>query len=202
MEQGWREGMTLEVLSEEGTMLFSGALAQWGRDWMALERFSGAAALPVLVEGGCVSVRGLEDGRLCAMAVVAESSPRVCRLGQLAVLPPLNRRRHVRREVQAAAEFQGEEGLLQACQLRNISLGGAYVVSAQAYTAGEPLTLRLPLEEGTVSLPGQVVRVEEQADGQFAYGFQFSQLQDIQVHYLTQDLLALQQDLRERIEDD
>lgn len=202
MERGWREGMALELSSEEGTVLFTGALSGWDEDGLTLERLPGAAALPILEVGACVAVRGVEDEPLDLAATVAESSPLVCRLGRLAVLPPLNRRRHVRQELQTAAEFQGEEGLLQACQIRNISLGGACVVSSQVYRVGEELTLQAALGETAAVLPGQVVRAEERADGQFSYGFQFSNLQDTQVHYLTRDLLALQRDVREKLLDE
>ena len=171
------------------------------RLWLLLP---GAAALPLLEAGRCVAVRGTEAGEepLYMAATVAESSPLACRLGRLAVIPPLNRRRHVRQEVQAPAEFQGEEGLLQACQLRNISLGGACVVSPRSCAVGEELVLRTALGETPLTLPGQVVRVEERDDGQFVYGFQFSCLQDTQVCYLTRDLLALQRDVRERLIDE
>ena len=141
-------------------------------------------SLPVLDKGSSVRIRGYTRSMMPfnLNASVIQSCLTSCTLGELKLIPYQNSRSYLRQPVDVPGDlYRLNDSYLnspQECQVLDIGVGGARVVSARSYPVGTQLRLGLELLEGSgyMTFPGQVVRVREKSDGRYEYGFLFAQL--------------------------
>ena len=199
--------MPLDLLTKDGDALFTGKLSNYRKDSLSIERIAGTLNFPILEKGRLVKVHGytqdLEPFNLKARVV--ESNMVSCTLGDLELIPYINYRENIRHPVSTLAGFYSMEDTYlswpQECEIRDISLGGACVISASTYEVGTPLKLRLELikDGGHMTLRGKIVRAKKLEDGRSEYGFLFAQLRQTQVNYLNNDLQSLQKETEKKL---
>ena len=77
----------------------------------------------------------------------------------------LEKRKHPRMPCSAPIEYATQDGTFRNLS-RDVSIGGLFVETWDAFSVGEKITVTLPVEkQKPVKLKGEVVRVERQGIG-------------------------------------
>lgn len=195
-------GTPIEVMTEDGTVLFTGRPTAFDATQLLLERLPGALSLPILEEGLSIRLRGfsraMEPLNFCGR--VEQSGTVSCKVNQLQYIPYQNSRGSQRQPVKVNAQLYAVEDTRldrpQPCQLVNISTGGACVTCACRYPEGKAVRLRMEMVrgEGYMSFVGQVVRAQEREEGGYEYGILFAQLRRSQINSLLKDIAEYQKE--------
>ncbi len=94
-----------------------------------------------------------------------------------------NQRKFPRYAIEATVTYQTQKGTTQS-QVQNLSLGGVCIHCEEAEEIGKQinLTLSFPEQEGTVSIPSEVIWVNRQSPKEM--GLRFLSLTQQQLHWL------------------
>ena len=151
-----RQGSTLTLVRDEPPCLTEAVLSGYTPDELLFTRVVGATSLPVLQPGETLRIQGMEEHD--------------------------QRRNRVRENIIRPAElYHLDDKYLrnpEPCQLRDITLDGARVISTYDYKVGEKVRFRVELYEkaGHISSIGEIVRSRPMADGLTEYGILFANL--------------------------
>lgn len=194
-----REGMSLDVLTQDGGLLLTGKLTSLSAGTLKIERLPGWLSFDTIDAGEKVSIRGynikMEQFRLSA--VIEESSRIVCRLKDVKLDKVSNQRLSFRLTLNTPASlYRRDDESLQNpedCTLIDISTGGACVESEYIHEENDVLYLRVKLEDyEPMKFFGQIVRASEQDIGRYRYGILFAQLPEAELTALTRTLYNIQ----------
>lgn len=196
-------GMRTEVTAMDGRMLFVAKLMSLHGRQAELHQYS-QAAVPPGEEPLPVRIRGYSDRDKKAVYLEGVITPlpqekwavselTVCRVG--------NDRAFFRLDTNLDATATMFSGLAMGekpCTLLNISIGGAYLRSAQRYHQGDKFLLKVRLLEDRPesAMFAEVVRVIEPERGGFEYGCRFLELTEADQEQITQNIFAVQREKR------
>lgn len=199
--------MPIDLMAGEDTVLLTGKLSFFDADRLVLKRLPRMMSLPVLDKGSSVRIRGYTRSMMPfnLNASVIQSCLTSCTLGDLKLIPYQNSRSYLRQPVDVPGDlYRLNDSYLnspQECQVLDIGVGGARVVSARSYPVGTQLRLGLELLEGSgyMTFPGQVVRVREKSDGRYEYGFLFAQLVKRKADSLERTIAEVQKKMKKTL---
>ena len=193
-------GMRVEATSEDGRVFFVARLLELRGDRAQLEPGADGSLMTRSDEPVKVTLRGYssKEGR----AVSMEGSVRVgigklWQVENLALLDSQTEHRvNVRVEIDIPGSFtvEGRSGVPEeSCQLRNMGMGGACLISQARRDVGDKLRLRIGrlLELDGTPLPCQIVRIEERKAGSFVYGCRFADVDEETERRLFRAMYAL-----------
>lgn len=198
-------GMPVEVMTDFDTVLLFGRLTEASPAHLKIERMLDDVCFPVLNEGRTVLVRGYDErmAPFILRAVVAGSSGFGCTLEYLERIDYKTERKLVRYPLCPPGAVHVLDDSLpersRLCQLLNISVGGACVVSEQPYVSGQSLRIRIGPAEDSAAYPCQIVRVTPRRGGFFEYGLWFVHLDRELRRNLTRDIQAIQEETGKRL---
>lgn len=196
--------MRVEVTTKDGQMLFVAKLMYPQRHTAELHQYS-ELDVPLLkdlseTEALPVHIRGYHDRLRKAVYMEGFISPmpkHIWLVSHLYVARVGNDRAFFRLDTDLPAsvsKFSGRNAGDFPCRLRNISVGGARIVSEQRYWEGDKLLLTVKLlEDRDPSIMYcQVLRVIEHEDAPFEYGCQFLELNEADQDRITENIFAAQ----------
>lgn len=179
-----RQGSTLTLVRDEPPCLTEAVLSGYTPDELLFTRVVGATSLPVLQPGETLRIQGMDEGftQVTLKAKVKESTRVMLKVTDMEVEEHDQRRNRVRENIIRPAElYHLDDKYLrnpEPCQLRDITLDGARVISTYDYKVGEKVRFRVELYEkaGHISSIGEIVRSRPMADGLTEYGILFANL--------------------------
>lgn len=179
-----RLGSTLTVVREPPSCLMEAVLSDYSPDELVFTRVVGSTSLPVLQPGEILRIQGMDEGftQVTLKATVKESTRVILKVTDMEVEEHDQRRNRVRENIVRPAElYQLNDKYLknpEPCQLRDMTLDGARVISTYDYTVGEKVRFRVELYEkaGHISSIGEIVRSRPMTDGLTEYGILFANL--------------------------
>ena len=193
-------GMRVEATSEDGRVFFVARLLELRGDRAQLEPGADGSLMTRSDEPVKVTLRGYssKEGR----AVSMEGSVRVgigklWQVENLALLDSQTEHRvNVRVEIDIPGSFtvEGRSGVPEeSCQLRNMGMGGACLISQARRDVGDKLHLRMGrlLELDNTPLPCQILRIEARKAGSFVYGCRFLDVDETTERRLFRTMYAL-----------
>ena len=200
-ELAWSEdlevysGMQVEVSSDDGRMFLAAGLTDLRGDRAQLKpRMDGS----LLTKGDGpipVTIRGFSsrENRAVVMKGRVRLSPGGSwQVERLALVKKRDNRASVRIDVDLDG-FLSFEGLQEPCHVVNMSTGGVCVSTPVRHNVGEKLILwlTLPVESGTLTLPFQILRINERRHGYFEYGCKFLEMDGEQEDRLIRSIFEL-----------
>lgn len=197
------EGMSLDIVTGEGTELLTGRITEITTDGLALGRLPGWLSFATCPVGSEVFVRGY-NRRMQSFnmkGVVAESGRTVFRVTGLKVVKIPNQRATFRLPVNSSASIfrEDDEHLSrpEPCSLIDVSTGGACIESEYVHAEEEVVILRFKLDDyPTMTFKGQIIRGSEYRDNVYRYGVLFAQLTQDELTSLTRTMYNIQTDNR------
>ena len=200
--------MRVEVTTKDGQMLFVAKLMYPQRHTAELHQYS-ELDVPLLkdlseTEALPVHIRGYHDRLRKAVYMEGFISPmpkHIWLVSHLYVARVGNDRAFFRLDTDLPAsvsKFSGRNAGDFPCRLRNISVGGARIVSEQRYWEGDKLLLTVKLLEDrpASAMFCQVLRVIERGESNYEYGCQFLELTEEDETKITQNIFAVQRQMR------
>lgn len=189
-------GMPVEVMRDFDTVLLFGKLAAVSPDRMTIKRMSSELCFPIVKVDSALLIRCYDIRRdpVLLRVRVTSSSGTECTVGDLMLIPYKTQRKGVRYPLCPPASVSVLDGTareqLLSCQLLNISVGGACIVTGCGYDVGQALQLQIRLAETDrrVLYPCKVMRVTPRRGGRFEYGLLFEHLTKEQLRDLSQIL--------------
>lgn len=188
-------GMRVEVTTDDGRMFLAAELTDLRGDRVRLiPRIDGS----LLTKGDGpvpVTIRGFssKENRAVVMKARIRLSPSGSwQAERLALVKRGDNRASVRVSVDTDG-FLSFEGLQEPCRVVNMSTGGVCVGTPVRHNVGEKLTLwlTLPVRSGTLTLPCQILRINERRHGYFEYGCKFLEMPEEQENRLTRSIFEL-----------
>lgn len=188
-------GMRVEVTTDDGRMFLAAELTDLRGDRARLlPRMDGS----LLTKGDGpvpVTIRGFssKENRVVVMKARVRLSPSGSwQAERIALVKRGDNRASVRVDVDMDG-FLSFDGLQAPCRVVNMSTGGVCVGTPVRHNVGEKLTLwlTLPVKSGTLTLPFQIVRINERRHGYFEYGCKFLALSEEQEERLTRSIFEL-----------
>lgn len=188
-------GMRVEVTTDDGRMFLAAELTDLRGDRARLvPRMDGS----LLTKGDGpvpVTIRGFssKENRVVVMKARVRLSPSGSwQAERIALVKRGDNRASVRVDVDLDG-FLSFDGLQAPCRVVNMSTGGVCVGTPVRHNVGEKLTLwlTLPVRSGTLTLPFQIVRINERRHGYFEYGCKFLALSEEQEERLTRSIFEL-----------
>lgn len=205
--------MRVEVTTKDGQMLFVAKLMYPQRHTAELHQYS-EMEVPLLknlseAESFPVHIRGYHDRLRKAVYMEGFISPQpkhIWLVSHLYVARVGNDRAFFRLDTDLPAsvtKFSGRSAGDFPCRLRNISVGGACIVSEQRYWEGDKLLLTVKLLEDRDSsiMYCEVLRVIEKEDEPFQYGCRFLEMNDADQDKITENIFAAQLKARKGAQD-
>lgn len=193
------EGMSLDVVTEDGKLMLTGRVSAASGTSLTLERLPGWLSFETCDVGEKVSVRGFTRQMMAfnLTGTVQESTRMVFRLRDLKEQHVVNQRMSFRLPVNTeAAMFREDDEHLsrpEECILVDISTGGACVETDYIHSEEEVIQLRFKLEDYPVMVfLGQIVRGAEYSAGRYRYGVLFAQPKPEELTTLTRTLYNIQ----------
>lgn len=194
-----RREMSVEILGEDGQVMFSGVITECSRREITIGRRPGGLSFKPCEIGSGVVIQGRDSkmAQFYLRAVVAESSRIHIRLKDLVQEVRDDLRDTFRLAVNTPITifyYDDEYGQLPMdCTLVDISTGGCCISSEQFYEDGQVLRIRIKLENyAPMDLVGEVIRVTERGPTDYSYGILFAQLDKREQDILTRTLLNMQ----------
>lgn len=192
-------GMSLDIITEEGSQLLTGRISEQSGTSLTLERLPGWISFDTCPEGSKVFVRGY-NRRMQGFnmsAVVAESGRTVFRVKDMKLEQVPNQRKSFRLPVNSTASlFRTDDERFsrpERCTLVDISTGGACIESEYIHPEDEVVFLRFKLEDyPTMTFKGQIIRGAEYKDDRYRYGILFAQLTQDELTALTRTMFNIQ----------
>ena len=186
-------GMRVEATSEDGRVFFVARLLELRGDRAQLEPGADGSLMTRSDEPVKVTLRGYssKEGR----AVSMEGSVRVgigklWQVENLALLDSQTEHRvNVRVEIDIPGSFtvEGRSGVPEeSCQLRNMGMGGACLISQARRDVGDKLRLRIG-----APLTCQILRIDARKAGSFVYGCRFADVDEETERRLFRAMYAL-----------
>lgn len=190
----WR--MPVEVMRDFDTVMMFGKIAAVSKDKLTIRRVSDELCFPILDLKSVALVRcyDIEMDPILLRARVASSSGIECTVEDMEWIPYKTQRKNIRYPMCPPAMISVLDGAAQEppqlCQLLNISVSGACVVTERIYDVGQTLRLLVGLTktEGRMACRCRVVRVTPRRGGCFEYGLLFECLSEAQTRCLAQNL--------------
>lgn len=188
-------GMRVEVTTDDGRMFLAAELTELRGDRARLiPRMDGS----LLIKGDGpvpVTIRGFssKENRAVVMKARIRLSPSGSwQAERIALVKRGDYRASVRVDVDMDG-FLSYEGLQEPCQVINMSTGGVCIGTPARHNVGEKLDLwlTLPVQSGTLTLPFQILRINEHHHGHFEYGCKFLAMSDTQEERLTRAIFEL-----------
>ena len=169
-------GMKVEVISDDDRMFLTAEVVGLRGDRAQLKPCMDGSLLAA-GEAVPVTIRGVSSKE--NRAVVMQARLRVSGSGSwqaehLALLEKGDNRASVRVPVGFDAFLRYKDGQ-EPVDVLNMSTGGACIFTRARHNVGEKLTmlLTLPIQSGELTLPVQILRINERRNGCFEYGCKF-----------------------------
>lgn len=178
-------GMPVEVMKDFDTVLLFGKLTADTSEKLTIEQIPEEASFPICRIGSTVLVRGYDTqtNPVLLLGKVASSTRTQCVVRGWKRVPFETKRKCVRYPMTPPASvciLDGTElGQPQPCQMLNISMGGACIVSEYTYQAEQTLCLQVELSrerEHTERYPCRMVRATPRGGGWYEYGLLFMEM--------------------------
>ena len=188
-------GMKVEVTSDDGRMFLSAKLTDLRGDRAQLKpsmdgslMARGEAPIPVTIRG----YSSRENRAVVMKARVRVSAGGNWQAERLALVKKGDHRASVRVSVDLDG-FLSYDGIQMPARVINMSTGGVCVASHARHNVGEKLTLwlTLPVQSGTLTLPFQILRINERRNGYFEYGCKFIEMDEEQENRLARAIFEL-----------
>jgi len=174
--------MPVEVMRDFDSVLLFGQLSSVTPDEVTVRRTSMQVCFPILDYGSIVMVRCYDSTQnpVLLRARVSRSTGLECTLSGVEMIRYKTKRRDVRYPIcppETAAIHEGREKP-QMCQLMNISVSGACIVTNAGYEVEQKLCLVVkPFNKAeSVEYKCKVKRVTPRSGGSFEYGLRFEHL--------------------------
>lgn len=172
---------------------------------LILERVPGALSLPVLNPGTDVYIDGYtKDLTPIILKAQVHNSNRICLiLGKISNELKENERASFRQPIRTPAELFKETDKNRKnsipCVLKNISEGGACVVSEHDFELDAAVLLRVELypKAGPISFSSQIIR-KNPTDKSIEYGLLFAQVDERKLNSLRWDMEEVRELIRKR----
>lgn len=198
---------TLTVMHGDPPRLTEAILSGYTPDELFFTRVIGVTSLPVLQPGEVIRIQGMDEGftQVTLKAKVKESTRVRLIVTDMELKEHDQRRNRVRENIIRPAEiYHLNDKYLrnpEPCQLRDITLDGARVISGYDYTVGEKVRFRVELYEkaGHISSVGEIVRSRPMADGLTEYGILFANLTKERRRLFTADIQEVLRRTREGV---
>lgn len=196
--------MRVEVTTLDGHMLFVAKLMNPRGATAELHQYSEAAISPDSLEGPLhVRIRGYHDHLRKAVYMEGDITPQPRHIWQVEhfiVSRVGNERAFFRLDTDLPAsvtKFSGRNSGERPCQMLNISVGGARIVSDCQYWEDDKLLLTVKLlEDRDPSVMFcKVLRVIEKEEG-YEYGLQFLELNEADQDKITENIFTAQRKVR------
>lgn len=193
------KGMSLDIVTTEGTELLTGQVSEFSSGRLTLERLPGWLSFDTVAVGSKVFVRGY-NRRMQSFnlsATVSESTRVLFRVRDLKVEEVPNQRASFRLPVNSKASlFRSDDERFsrpETCTLVDISTGGACVESEYVHPEDEVVFLRFKLDDyPTMTFKGQIIRGAEYKTDRYRYGILFAQLSKDELTSLTRTMYNIQ----------
>ena len=188
-------GMRVEVTTDDGRMFLAAELVDLRGDRAKLlPRIDGSlltkedGPVPVTIRG----FSSKENHAVVLKARIRLSPSGSWQAERLALVKRGDNRASVRIDV-GMDGFLSFDGLQEPCQVINMSTGGVCVGTPARHNVGEKLDLwlTLPVQSGTLTLPCQILRINERRHGYFEYGCKFLAMSDEQEKRLVWSIFEL-----------
>lgn len=172
--------LPVEIMRDFDTIVLFGRLAAASQTLLTLRRDPEDPLLPALEPESMVMIRcyDLEMNPILMRAKVLSSSGDECRTGELELIPYHTDRKNIRYPLcppASAGVLGAGEEKSRPCQLLNVSMGGACIVSGSLYEVGQALRLTiLSNGQGSIPLPCEVIRVAPRRGDRYEYGLAFT----------------------------
>lgn len=193
------DGMSLDIMTKEGSSLFTGRLVSFKNRQMTLDRLPGCISFPILPVDEEVTIRGYNKkmAQFIMSAVVQESTRTLCKLKNVKMAVVDNQRNNFRLYMNVPAWLfrESDEKYLrpEECTLVDVSTGGCCVESEYVHEEEEVLRIKLKLEDyQPMYFLGQIIRASETKEGVYRYGILFAQMREDELTALTRMLYNLQ----------
>ena len=197
----------LVLLTPDGNVIGRVRLDDFSTTHLNLVRLPGEFMMPeVEVDSKILASGETGDGEVFTLETrVQEASKLYIRLVDLALVEHPSRRMHPRYIINRQAEVTNLDNpklakTPQPCELVDISMSGAKIISNYEYSVGRDLRLRVELYDkaGQISFVSQVLRAKPLDEHRTEYGLIFAELTQMQRTYLTQDLQVVRDNIRAR----
>jgi len=186
--------MPIEVMTDFDAVLLFGKLTAVSPSKLTVSRISREVCFPILEWDSIVLVR-CYDARMNPIllrARVMRSSGMECTLGEMEMIHYKTHRKDIRYPFcpPAPVSVLDDKAHPQLCQLLNISISGACIVTKELYDVGQKISLLIkPTKtDKCVTYKCKVIRVTPRRGGCFEYGILFAHLSRKQRGYLTSAL--------------
>ena len=188
-------GMRVEVTTDDGRMFLTAELTDLRGDRAQLKPHMDGSLLTKRDGPVPVTIRGFssKENHVVVMKARVRLSPSGnWQVERIALVKRGDNRASVRVDVDLDG-FLSFDGLQAPCRVVNMSTGGVCIGTPVRHNVGEKLTLwlTLPVRSGTLTLPFQIVRINERRHGYFEYGCKFLALSEGQEERLTRSIFEL-----------
>lgn len=188
-------GMRVEVSSDDSRMFLSADLTDLRGDRAQLKPRMDGSLLTKDDGPVPVTIRGFSsrENRAVVMKARVRLSPSGSwQVERLALVKRGDSRATVRVEVDMDG-FLSFDGLQEPCHVLNMSSGGVCIGTPARHNVGEKLSLwlTLPVESGSLTLPFQILRINERRHGYFEYGCKFLTMSESQEERLIRSIFEL-----------
>ena len=201
-------GMPVEVMKDFDTILFFGKLIADAADKLTIGQIPEEKVFPICQIGSTVLIRGYDTkiNPVLLLGRVESSSWRQCVMRDLERIPFESERKCVRYPMTPPASvclLDGTElGRPQPCQMLNISMSGACIVSEYTYQAEQSLCLQVKLSNDQKHIglyPCRRVRATPRSGGWYEYGLLFTEMDADSRNRLECYIQSSQEEIRKRL---